>query len=108
MTSAQLIKEARERAGLSQAEVGRRLGQTQAAVARLETADANPTIETLDRVLKATGNRLELSARPAPTTQVGEAQIIERLKMTPAERLAAFQESYHRMRALVEKAKLER
>jgi transcriptional regulator with XRE-family HTH domain len=107
MTPAQLIREARERAGLSQAEVGRRLGQTQAAVARLESPNANPTMETLDRVLKATGHRLELSARPA-TTHLDEAQIIERLKMTPAERLAVFQESYDRMRDLTRKAKLQR
>jgi hypothetical protein len=39
---------------------------------------------------------------------VDEAQLIERLKLTPAERLAAFENSYARTRELVSKAKLER
>jgi transcriptional regulator with XRE-family HTH domain len=100
-----LIREARLKAGLTQAAVAARLGATQAAVARLERQGANPTVETLDRVMKAMGHRLELSARPNKP-DVDEAQIIERLKMTPAERLRAFEKSYSRTRELVGKAKL--
>jgi transcriptional regulator with XRE-family HTH domain len=100
-----LIREARLKAGLTQAAVAARLGATQAAVARLERQGANPTVETLDRVMKAMGHRLELSARPN-TPDVDEAQIIERLKMTPAERLRAFEKSHARTRELVGKAKL--
>jgi hypothetical protein len=57
--------------------------------------------------MKAMGHRLELSTRPNKP-EVDEAQIIERLKMTPAERLRAFEKSYARTRELVNKAKLER
>jgi transcriptional regulator with XRE-family HTH domain len=102
-----LIRETRIQAGLTQAALAARLGATQAAVARLERPGANPTVETLDRVMKAMGHRLELSAQPNKS-QVDEAQIIERLKLTPGERLRAFEESYARTRELVNKAKLER
>jgi transcriptional regulator with XRE-family HTH domain len=105
--AARLIRETRIRAGLTQADVAARLGSTQAAVARLESPASNPTVATLNRVLEATGHRLELTAPPA-TPRVDDAQIIERLKMTPAQRLAAFQVSYNRTRDLVRKAKLDR
>jgi hypothetical protein len=39
---------------------------------------------------------------------VDEAQIIERLKLTPAERLRAFEQSYARTRELVNKAQRQR
>jgi transcriptional regulator with XRE-family HTH domain len=102
-----LIRQTRLDAGLTQAAVAARIGATQAAVARLERPGANPTIETLDRVMKAMGHRLELSVRPSKS-HVDEAQILERLKMTPAERLRAFEKSYAQTRELVNKAKLER
>jgi transcriptional regulator with XRE-family HTH domain len=102
-----LVREARLNAGLTQAALAARLGATQAAVARLERPGANPTVETLDRVMKAMGHRLELSARPNKS-EVDEAQIVERLKLTPAERLRAFEKSYARTRELVSKATLER
>ena len=47
---------------MTQAELGRRLGMSQAAVARLERPGANPTVATLDRLMHATGHRLEMTA----------------------------------------------
>src|SRR6266571_865280 len=102
-SAAALIREARVSAGLTQTAVAARLGATQAAIARLESPDANPTIATLTRVLEATGHRLELAA-PRREAHVDEAQIAERLKLTPAERLVAFQASYEHMRKLIGKA----
>lgn len=48
---------ARSRAGLSQAEVARRMGTTQSTVARLEGGRAKPTLLTVERYAKATGSR---------------------------------------------------
>jgi len=48
---------ARSRAGLSQAEVARRMGTTQSTVARLEGGHAKPTLLTVERYAKATGSR---------------------------------------------------
>ncbi|MBV8956736.1 MAG: helix-turn-helix domain-containing protein, partial [Solirubrobacterales bacterium] len=47
------IRYARIRAGITQRELARRLGTTQSAIARLESANSNPTVATLQRVLNA-------------------------------------------------------
>jgi transcriptional regulator with XRE-family HTH domain len=80
---AALIREARLAAGLTQAELAHRAGLSQPAVARLERPGSNPTIATLDRVLRASGRRLELSG--APSAPLDEGQIRSRLALTPAE-----------------------
>lgn len=48
---------ARVRAGLSQAEVAKRMGTTQSVVARLESGKSLPSMRTLLRYAKATGSR---------------------------------------------------
>lgn len=52
---------ARTRAKLSQAEVARRLGTTQSAIARLEGGGVSPSITTLRRYAEATGAKLEIN-----------------------------------------------
>jgi transcriptional regulator with XRE-family HTH domain len=81
------------KAQLTQAELAGRLGTTQGAVARLERPGANPTVTTLERALRAAGRRLELTASPAPAS-VDETLIAHNLRLTPAERLRAFQGSH--------------
>jgi DNA-binding XRE family transcriptional regulator/predicted RNase H-like HicB family nuclease len=54
------LRWARKRAGLTQAELGRRAGLSQPAVARLEDPDYNPTLDMLERVAAALGSRLEV------------------------------------------------
>jgi transcriptional regulator with XRE-family HTH domain len=104
MTAAVLIRSARHDAGLSQAELARRMSTTQSAVARLERAGSNPRLETLEAALRATGNRLEL--RPVRVrASIDEEQIKARLELTPAERLAAFQSSQRNVRRLARQAK---
>jgi transcriptional regulator with XRE-family HTH domain len=83
-----LIRRARTEAGLTQAALARRLGVTQAALARLERRGANPTVDTLERVLRAAGRRLELRlGRPEPA--LDEGLLREALRLSPAERIAA-------------------
>ena len=55
---------ARSRAGLSQAEVARRMGTTQSTVARLEGGRAKPTLLTVERYAKATGSRAVVKLVP--------------------------------------------
>ena len=52
---------ARTKANLSQAEVARRVGTTQSAIARLEGGGVTPSISTLRRYAEATGMRLEIN-----------------------------------------------
>ena len=56
------ILKARAAAGLTQAEVAARIGTTQSAVARLEsaTAEHSPSIATLQRYASALGFRLQV------------------------------------------------
>lgn len=56
---------ARTDAKLSQAEVARRIGTTQSAVARLESGGVAPSLATLRRYAAATGSKLEISLVPA-------------------------------------------
>jgi transcriptional regulator with XRE-family HTH domain len=97
--SASLLKDARTRAGLTQAELGLRLGVSQAAVARLERPGANPTVSTLEDALWATGHRLVLDA-PARRPGVDESLIRQQLELTPAERVRDIETMYTQARML--------
>ena len=79
-----LLADARRRAGLTQAELADRLGISQSAVAKLEREEANPTVRTFERALRATGHRIE--ARPA-LPNFDESLIRADLELTPAERI---------------------
>jgi transcriptional regulator with XRE-family HTH domain len=93
MTAGQLIRDARVDAGLSQAELGRRLGISQPAVARLERAGDAITVETLKRTLAGVGRGLELDAPPKPSN-IDETLLVEQLKLTPGERLEQYEGVY--------------
>lgn len=55
---------ARAAAHLTQAEVARRLGTTQSAIARLEGGKVSPSFATLRRYADATGTRLTVGLTP--------------------------------------------
>jgi ribosome-binding protein aMBF1 (putative translation factor) len=61
--AAELLK-ARQRAGLSQAELAARMGTSQSTIARLESGQTLPSTKTLLRYAEATGSkvRVRLSA----------------------------------------------
>jgi len=94
-----LLRDARRAANLTQAELARRLGVSQAAVAKLERHGANPTVETLDRAVWATGRRLLLGTE-ARGAGVDESLIRRQLELTPAERVRGIETMYAQMRAL--------
>lgn len=56
---------ARTAANLTQAELARRIGTTQSAVARLEGGRVSPSFATLQRYAEATGTRLTVGLIPA-------------------------------------------
>jgi transcriptional regulator with XRE-family HTH domain len=58
------VAKARRRAGLSQAELARRMKTTQSTIARLESGRGLPSTRTLGRFAKATGHRLKISFEP--------------------------------------------
>jgi ribosome-binding protein aMBF1 (putative translation factor) len=57
------VREAREAAGLSQRELARRMGTSQAAVDRLEAGGVGATLTTLQRVATALGLEVNVELR---------------------------------------------
>lgn len=53
-----LVHRLRTEAGLTQAELARRMGTTQSAVARMEGGGTRPTLETLEKLAGAVGAEL--------------------------------------------------
>ena len=53
------LTEKRSSAGLSQTAVAARMGTSQSAVARLESAEVDPKLSTIERYAAAVGHRVE-------------------------------------------------
>ena len=66
MIASSALRDARRRAQLSQAELAHRAGTSQATISAYESGRKQPSVETLSRLLAATGSRLAVEpARPA-------------------------------------------
>jgi len=87
-TTAELLHQARTRAGLSQRQLAQRAHTAQSVIARIERGQTSPTWETLDRLLAAAG--YELTARVEPRV-VRESHMLDDvpriLRLTPEQRL---------------------
>jgi transcriptional regulator with XRE-family HTH domain len=102
-----LLADARRRAGLTQADLAKRLAVSQAAVAQLERADSNPRLATLDRALRATGSELVVTARPRRPT-VDESLVRQQLELTPIERLRGLETMYEQAHKLTTAGEMHR
>lgn len=79
--------------GLTQKQLADRLGMSQSAIAKLERPGANPTVETLDRVLRAAGTRLRIDSSPW-TDGIDDTLIADALRHTPEERVGMAKRMY--------------
>ena len=61
---ASALIEARTRADMTQEQVAKAMGTTQAVVARLESGRTMPSTRTLERFARATGTRLRITFEP--------------------------------------------
>jgi transcriptional regulator with XRE-family HTH domain len=86
-TPGELLREARERRGISQKRLAIRAGTTQSAISRIEKDHVSPTVETLSRLLLLLGEELELSAVPRESG-IDRDLIRTTLEFTPPERVA--------------------
>lgn len=99
MTSGTLIRQARLRARLSQAELSERSGKDRAQIARWERDVVTPSLDTLREVLQACGFDLELRLVPfEPFDPREESRLRAELERTPQERLQAMLERRRRKR----------
>jgi len=72
----ELLTEARERAGLTRAELARRSATSRPTLSAYEHGRVSPTIDTLARILAATGHRLEVVRSPEwHEVQVGRGRV---------------------------------
>jgi transcriptional regulator with XRE-family HTH domain len=69
MRSAALIREARLRAGLTQADLAERTGRDRSVIARWEQAVVAPSVETLIELVRACGFDLPLELEPLDTSE---------------------------------------
>jgi transcriptional regulator with XRE-family HTH domain len=69
---AKAIIDARNRVGLTQAELARKMGTTQPVLARLEGGRARPSMRTLERLARATGTRLLIRFKPRHAKQTAD------------------------------------
>lgn len=58
-----LVRSTRERHGLTQAQLALRAGTSQNAVSRVERDEISSSLDTIQRLLAAMGERLELNVR---------------------------------------------
>jgi predicted transcriptional regulator len=59
-----VLRAARARAGISQRELARRGGTTQASISRIESGLEQPTLDRLARILAALGFRITIDLAP--------------------------------------------
>jgi transcriptional regulator with XRE-family HTH domain len=88
MSTGELIRSARLRAGLSQAELAERLGLAASSIARWETDTVEPGFSTLRRVLQACGFDIPPVLVTFERDPERDARVQEVRRMTPQERLA--------------------
>lgn len=74
MDAASLLRTARTRAGLSQRALAAAAGTSQSAVAAIEVGRKQPTVATLERLLRAAGTELV----PADAEQAAQAALLRR------------------------------
>jgi transcriptional regulator with XRE-family HTH domain len=87
VTSGELIRAARLRAGLSQVELADRLGLPASSIARWEMDRVEPGFSTLRRVLQACGFDVSPTLVPFERDPERDARVKEMQRLTPQERL---------------------
>jgi uncharacterized protein len=87
MDASAVIREARRRHRLSQQSLAIRAATDQAAISRIERGEVSPTVETVERLLTAMGERLTMGSEPVERHH-DPLHVRAALKRPPEERLA--------------------
>jgi len=89
VTSAQVIREARLKADLTQAELAERIGRDRAQIARWEIGGQQPSFENLQAVVQACGFVLKVEIVIPEQTPVLDAELETSLLQAPQQRVQA-------------------
>jgi len=85
MRGTHLVREARKRAGLTQAELAARAGTTQSAIARVESGAVSPSLERLTELVQAAG--FDIEVRLVPYDDHDLTMALRNRALTPEQRL---------------------
>ncbi len=86
MSISNLVREARRRAGFTQAELAERAGVPKSTVGRIESGARGPSTEMVERLVRAAGWNVSVSlSDPDPST---DSMFERTLRRTHAERLS--------------------
>ena len=85
--AASVIKDARQRSGLSQRELARRAGTSQAAISRIERGLEQPTLERLEQILAGLGWRPVIELEPIAVHDEEPRRLLADADTDPAVRL---------------------
>ncbi len=89
MTGAQIIREARLKAGLTQTELAERLGRDRAQVARWEAGGQEPSFDNVRAVVEACGFALRVDIAVREEDPALDAELQASLMQAPQQRVQA-------------------
>jgi transcriptional regulator with XRE-family HTH domain len=89
VTGAQIIREARVKAGLTQSELAERLGRDRAQVARWEIGGQEPSFENLRSVVEACGFVLKLEIAEREQDPLLDGELEASVLQAPQQRVQA-------------------
>jgi transcriptional regulator with XRE-family HTH domain len=86
MRGTHLVREARRRAGLTQAQLAGRVGTTQSAIARIETGAVAPSLKRLTELVRACG--FDIDVRLVPRDDHDLSMALRNRALEPGERVS--------------------
>jgi transcriptional regulator with XRE-family HTH domain len=98
MTAAQIIREARLKAGLTQADLAERLGRERAQVARWEISGQEPSFANLRSAVEACGFVLRIEIAEREATPALDAELERSVPQAPQQRIQALLDELGRRR----------
>jgi hypothetical protein len=98
MTAAQILREARLKAGLTQSELAERMGRERAQVARWEIGGQEPSFANLRSAVEACGFVLQIEIRERAATPELDAELERSVPQAPQQRVQALLDELGRRR----------
>ena len=86
VNSGYVLRQSRQKAGMTQRELARRAGVTQSVVGKIETGRTTPRVDTFDRLLRAAGHRLIATPAAGEVDPHDWGLVLENMGLSPRQR----------------------